>query len=211
MRIFIFITVFATSLFAQAQNELLATPASSYREYFEISVSGNYRKVYLSEDAASERAYDENSAYTASLAYYFREMTAVELSYSQGKNKRYIPSPTITSTTTHRYDMIGADLVFTFGKRADTFIPYIKAGLAYFDRKSIDYNYIDNANNGAVIASQPVEMNSTVVPSAGAGIQIRITQRLSFKLGIDVWTSGPINKNVDELDWAGRVGVSWFL
>lgn len=191
-----------------AQAQTLTAP--TFNEYFELGISGNYRKVYLSDDNSSDRAYDENSAYVASAAYYFREMTALEISYSQGKNKRFIPSPTITSTTTHRYDMLGADLIFTFGKRGDLFIPYVKAGVAYFDRKSIEYVYVDNLT-GTVLPSSPVEMDSTVVPSAGLGVQIRMTQRLAFKAGIDIWTSGPINKNVDDFDWAARLGVSWFL
>jgi outer membrane protein W len=182
--------------------------AQQYNEYFEIGLSGNYRKAYLTDLTSNERAYDESSAYTASFAYYFREMTALEFSYSQGKNTRFIPSDTITSTTTHRYNLFGTDLVFTFGKRTDQFIPYIKAGVAYFDKKSIDYEYVQN---GVLLPSQPVEIRSTVVPSAGVGMQIRITQRLSFKLGVEIWTSGAINKSIEDFDWAARVGISWFL
>lgn len=181
---------------------------AQYNEYFEIGLSGNYRKTFLTELGTTERAYDENAAYTASFAYYFREMTAIEFSYSQGKNTRFIPSSTITSTTTHRYSLFGADLVFTFGKRSDTFIPYIKAGVAYFDKKSIDYEYV---NNGTPELPQTVEINSTVVPSAGFGMQFRLTQRLSFKAGLEFWTSGAINKDVKDFDWAARMGISWFL
>lgn len=181
---------------------------AQYNEYFEVGLSGNYRKVYLTELGTTARAYDENSAYTASFAYYFREMTAIEFSYSQGKNTRFIPSSTITSTTTHRYNLVGADLVFTFGKRTDTFIPYIKAGVAYFDKKSIDYEYI---NNGIPEVPQTVEIKSTVVPSAGFGMQFRLTQRLSFKAGLEFWTSGAINKDIEDFDWAARMGISWFL
>ncbi len=181
---------------------------AQYNEYYEVGLSGNYRKVYLTELGTTQRAFDESSAYTASFAYYFREMTAIEFSYSQGKNTRFIPSSTITSTTTHRYSLIGTDLVFTFGKRSDTFIPYIKAGVAYFDRKSIDYEYI---NNGVPELPQTVEINSTVVPSAGFGMQFRLTQRLSFKAGLEFWTSGAINKDIKDFDWAARMGISWFL
>lgn len=190
---------------------LFLTPITSwaqYNEYFEIGLSGNYRKVYLTELGSTARAYDENSAYTASFAYYFREMTALEFSYSQGKNTRYIPSSTITSTTTHRYNLFGTDLVFTFGKRTDQFIPYIKAGIAYFDKKSIDYEYI---NNGVPEQPQTVEINSTVVPSAGFGMQIRLTQRIAFKAGLEFWTSGAISKSIEDFDWAARMGISWFL
>ncbi len=184
-----------------------ATSWAQYNEYFEVGLSGNYRKVYLTEVGSTSRAYDENSAYTASFAYYFREMTALEFSYSQGKNTRYIPSSTITSTTTHRYNLFGTDLVFTFGKRTDQFIPYIKAGIAYFDKKSIDYAYI---NNG-VTEFNKVDIDSTIVPSAGFGMQIRLTPRLAFKAGLEFWTSGAINKDVEDFDWAARMGISWFL
>ena len=181
---------------------------AQYNDYFEVGLSGNYRKVYLTELGSTARAYDENSAYTASFAYYFREMTALEFSYSQGKNTRYIPSSTITSTTTHRYNLFGTDLVFTFGKRTDQFIPYIKAGVAYFDKKSIDYQYIEN---GVVLPSEPVEIDSVVVPSAGFGMQIRLTQRIAFKAGLEFWTSGAISKSIEDFDWAARMGISWFL
>ena len=137
-------------------------------------------------------------------------MTAVELSYSQGSNTRYIPSSTITSTTTHKYTLYSSDLVFTFGKRTDQWIPYIKAGVTYFDRKSIEYQYIDNGT-GLPLPTDPVELESTIVPSAGFGLQVRITNYLSLKFGVDIWTSGAVKKDLGDFDWAGRVGVSWFL
>jgi len=208
MRTLIFFLAFLSLSLASAQ-QTVTEMAPAYHEYFELGLSGNYRKTHLDEDNSTDRAYDENSAWIGSIAYYFREMTAVELSYSQGKDKRYIPSSTITSTTTHNYDMWGADLVFTFGQRTDTFIPYIKGGIAYFSRKSIDYEYVDNTSG--VVTAAPVEMDDTVVPSAGVGMQLRLTQRFAFKVGVDVWTSGPIDKKVGDLDWAGRFGFSWFL
>lgn len=204
---FIFVVIFS-ALRSEAQTSL--AQVSQYNDYFELSLSGNYRKVFLSQDNTTARAYDENSAYVAAIAYYFREMTALEFSYSEGKNKRYIPSNTITSTTTHRYNLVGADLVFTFGKRTDQWIPYIKAGVAYFDKKSIDYEYV-NHTGGSSIPPTTVDLNSTVVPSAGAGLQFRLTQQLAFKVGLEFWTSGPINKKIEDFDWAGRVGISWFL
>ncbi|MCC6138611.1 MAG: outer membrane beta-barrel protein [Bdellovibrionaceae bacterium] len=202
MRIFVFLALgilFSPTLHAQGFND-----------YVELGLSGNYRKVYLTESGTTDRAFDESSAYIASVAYYFREMTAIEFSYSQGSNTRYIPSSTITSTTNHKYTLYGADLIFTFGTRTDQWIPYVKAGVAYFDRKSIDYQYIDNGT-GLPLATDPVELDSTFVPSAGFGLQVRATQSLSFKFGIDVWTSGAVNKDIKDFDWTGRIGISWFL
>lgn len=184
--------------------------AQGFNDYFELGLSGNYRKTYLTESGTGARAFDESSAYIASFAYYFREMTAIEFSYSQGNNTRFIPSQTITSTTKHKYTLYGADLIFTFGSRTDQWIPYIKAGVAYFDRKSIDYQYIDT-NSGLPADAEKVELDSTFVPSAGIGMQMRLTNYISFKFGIDVWTSGAVKKDVKDFDWAGRVGVSWFL
>lgn len=201
MRFAVFLVSFLTCPLLFAQN---------FHRYFELGLSGNYRKTYLTESGTIERAYDESSAYIASFAYYFREMTAIEFSYSQGNNTRFIPSESITSTTRHKYTLYGADLIFTFGSRGDQWIPYIKAGVAYFDRKSIEYSYVQTST-GTPIAAAPVELESTFVPSAGLGLQVRITNYLSFKFGIDVWTSGPVKKDLDEFDWAGRVGISWFL
>ncbi|MCB9072067.1 MAG: outer membrane beta-barrel protein [Bdellovibrionaceae bacterium] len=183
---------------------------ADFNSYFELGLSGNYRKTFLTDTTTDERAYDQSSAYVASFAYYFREMTALEFSYSQGSNRRYIPSSTITSTTTHKYTLYGADLIFTFGTRQDRWIPYIKAGVSYFDRKSIEYQYIDNST-GLPLPTEPVELRAAVVPSGGFGMQFRISNQLSFKFGIDVWTSGAINKKVKDFDWAGRIGISWFL
>lgn len=197
------ILVFLALIFVQS-----AVHAQGFNDYIELGLSGNYRKVYLTEANTSERAFDESAAYIASVAYYFREMTAIEFSYSQGNNTRYIPSPTITSTTTHKYTLYGADLIFTFGTRTDRWIPYIKGGVAYFDRKSIDYLYVQN---GAPLNTEPVELDSTFVPSAGFGLQVRATTHVSFKFGIDIWTSGAVNKDIEDFDWTGRIGISWFL
>lgn len=181
----------------------------SHADYFELSASGNYRKSFLMDSNTEQRAYDEARAFTGAVSYYFREMTALEISYTTGTSERVIPSPSISSKTTHYYDLVGADLVFTFGTRTDTYIPYIKAGIGYFSKKRIDYEYRDQNTNTTTTAS--VNLESSVVPSAGAGIQIRLTERLAFKTGLEVWTSGPIRKKIEDFDWAARVGISWFL
>lgn len=181
----------------------------SFADYFELSASGNYRKSFLMDSNTSQRAYDEASAFTGGVAYYFREMTALEMSYTTGTSKRVIPSTTISSETQHYYDLLGLDLVFTFGKRTDVYIPYIKTGVGYFTKKRIDYKYTNHGTNSVDTAS--VNLEASVVPSAGAGIQIRLTEKLALKLGVEVWTSGPINKKLEDFDWAFRAGISWFI
>lgn len=189
---------------------VLITSSAAFADYFELGLAGNYRKVHLSDSTTDQKAYDENYAYVLTGAYYFREMTALEFSYSMGENTRSMPSQTLSSETVHDYSMWGADLVFTFGTRTDQFIPYIKAGLAYFDKKDITYKYTDHTNNNNVIREN-VSLKPTVVPSAGFGLQYKVTEQLFFKLGIEMWTSGPVNKSMEDFDWAGRIGISWFI
>lgn len=196
MRLVIFILFFALA-------------RTSCADYFELSASGNYRKSFLMDSSTSQRAFDEVSAYTGAFAYYFREMTALEFSYTSGKATRNIPSTTISSETTNYYDLMGADLIFTFGQRTDSYIPYLKAGIGYFSKKKIDYRYIDHTTGNVSFAS--VNLDASIVPSAGAGIQIRLTDRLAFKFGIEFWTSGPINKKIGDFDWSLRAGISWFI
>jgi hypothetical protein len=189
---------------------LIFTSTVQAADYFELGLAGNYRKIHLSDSNTSQKAFDENYAYVASAAYYFREMTALEFNYSIGRNTRSIPSSTLSSKTVHDYSMYGVDLVFSFGKRGDQFVPYIKGGLAYFDKKDIKYEYVDHANGGNTF-TESVSLKPTVVPSAGLGMQFKISEELYFKTGVEFWTSGPVNKDLGDFDWAGRVGISWFI
>lgn len=186
---------------------ILIMPLLASAEFVELGLSGNYRKTFLQDSNDSNaRATDEMSAYTASIAYYFQEMTAFEVSYTKGESRREIPTSTISSITTHSYDMLGSDLVLTFGTRNDNFIPYIKGGVGYFLKKKIRYQYY-----GAATTDQTVQLDPTLVPSLGLGMKSRITERFSIKTGIEMWTSGPIKKKLDQFDWAARIGLSWFL
>src|SRR5574338_699245 len=88
---------------------LLASTANA--GFYEISATGNYRKSFLDKDN-----YQESISYTGSVSYYFWEMSALELSYTLGRQIAALKtSPTDTKTfLTTDFEMYGLDLVITF-------------------------------------------------------------------------------------------------
>ena len=69
--------------------------------YYELGFTGNYRKLYLPSSNSNRESFDESLSYTASIAYYFAEMAAMELSYTKGQSERFVPSPSADSRTTY--------------------------------------------------------------------------------------------------------------
>lgn len=175
--------------------------------YFELGFSGNYRKLYLPTETRIE-SFDSTVSYTASLAYYFAEMAALELNYTKGQSERFVPSATADSRTTYDFTLAGMDLILTLADRKSNFIPYIKGGLAYFAEKKVTYEFVNNSTGQRT--TETVPLDPTFVPSAGFGVKMRLTEAMAFRLGMEAWTSDSINKD-PRWDWAGRAGVSWFF
>lgn len=192
--LFLFLSLYLFSLPSQAG-------------FFELGVSTTYRKINLPRDAGDD-AFDESYAFTASGAYYFAEMAALELSLTKGKAERFVPSTDSSSVrTTHNYSIAGMDLIFTFAKRTDPFVPYTKVGVAYFIDKYIDYQFTDSIGN---VTPDRVNLDSNFVPSFGFGLRIRLTQSMAFKIGMEAWTSDSLGSN-PQFDIAGKAGVSWLF
>lgn len=180
--------------------------SSSYAGYFELGLSGNYRKIYLPSDTKQE-AFDETQALTMSLAYYFLEMTAIEFGLTKGNSERFIPGSTADVRTTYTYSLVGSDFIFTFAQRTEPFIPYVKVGVGYFIEKEVAYEY-DTHSGAPQITTVP--LRNTLVPSAGLGFRTRITNTLALKIGLEAWSSDAL-ANRPKVDWAGKAGVSWFF
>ena len=179
-----------------------------YAGYYELGFAGNYRKLYLPTDTSRE-SFDSTISYTASIAYYFAEMAAAEINYTKGQSERFIPGNTADSRTVYDFSLVGLDLIFTFAERKDPFIPYIKAGVAYFAEKDVRYEFTDSS--GTLIDDvQSEELEPTLVPSLGFGLKFRITKTLAFKIGLEAWTSDSLDKD-PRWDMAARAGISWFL
>lgn len=172
----------------------------------ELGLSGNYRKINL-PTASGEGAFDQTQSYTGSVAYYFYEMAAIELNYTRGESVRFVPSDVANVRTTHFFSLIGTDLIFTFAKRKDRLVPFLKLGVGYFLEKEVSYEYDDGVGSPLV---DVVRLENTLVPSFGGGMRLRLTDRLSMKLGLELWTSDALAKR-PQLDWAGKAGISLFL
>lgn len=187
---------------------LFLFPSVAMAGYYELGFAGNYRKLYLPSESTRE-SFDSTISYTASFAYYFAEMAAAELNYTKGQSERFVPGQTADSRTTYDFSLVGLDLIFTFAERKDPFIPYLKAGIAYFAEKDVTYDFTDSTT-GAPLDSATVPLDRTFVPSLGFGLKIRLTQTLAFKIGMEAWTSDSIDRD-PRWDIAGRAGISWFL
>ena len=176
--------------------------------YVELGFAGNYRKLYLPSETSREY-YDSTVACTASLAYYFAEMAAVELNTTRGRSERHVPSSLIDTKTTYDFTLVGLDLIPSFAERNAPFVPYIKAGVAHFVNKDVTYEFRDNVNplNNRM---ERVNLGSAYVPSLGFGMRLRITQAIALKVGLEAWTSDSLETD-PRWDIAGRAGVSWFF
>lgn len=165
----------------------------------EIGATGNYRESYL-----TEKTYQKSVSYTGSISYYFWEMSALELSYTRGTNISSLKISTTDQQTinTTYFEMVGMDLVLTLADKQSYFLPYIKGGGAYLAKE------MENQREGT-----PMQKDSLygLVPSAGLGFKLRLSQNLSIKIGADAWTN-PHKSGQDTVwDYAGRGGFSWLF
>jgi outer membrane protein W len=173
--------------------------------FFEIGASGSYKRTNIDVDA-----FDESSSLTSSLAYYLTESSALELSYTDGANKRSISENVANGHVTQMYyKTMGLDFVYTFGTKGSTFRPYFKGGGNYILSKIIVDQY--RLADGTLFPANTIEDTPGLVPSFGLGFRLGLTETLSLKIGVDGWTSRPTNNPPVTVDWFGRVGLSWFF
>lgn len=170
---------------------LILFSVSSYAGYFEISASGSYRKT----------SYDENnySVYrsgTGSVAYYFWEMSALELNYTKARSDEIKSEYQARSYVT----FYGADLIFTLASKQSLFQPYIKVGAAYQHKKA---SY--KQTNVATVTHFP-DIKGWA-PSGGVGLKFILGKHVALKAGVDAWSS-PLSQDKVTYDYAGRVGLS---
>ncbi|MBX7231787.1 MAG: porin family protein [Bdellovibrionales bacterium] len=178
---------------------LFLIPSTSvFAGFMEVGASGNYRISKINSNN-----YQEMVSYTGSLSYYFWEMSAMELSYTQGNQivVLQIPSDNKTTTTTF-FELIGLDLVITLADKQSDFQPYVKMGGAYIKKEIV--RTIES------LGSDRIDSPAGLVPSAGVGFRIKLSTNFSIKAGVDAWTS-PLKQNPVTIDYAGRAGVSFLF
>lgn len=177
---------------------LLLFSNSVFAGPIEIGLSSSYRKSSIDSNNLQE-----SLSFTGGLTFYLWELSALELSYTDGR-ARTVTQPIGGSkvTTTWAYEMAGLDFVLSLADR-DSFIqPYVKLGGAYIQKKATQ-----EVDSGAVV-SLPIQRG--IVPSAGAGFKIALTKQLSLKIGVDAWTT-PLGDRTVMVDLAGRAGLSWMF
>jgi hypothetical protein len=182
---------------------LTAIPASA--GFIEIGASGSYRKTNIDVDA-----YDESFSYTGSIGYCLSEASAIELSYTNGQDTRAISDTIQNAHVTYLYyQTAGADFVYTFGAKESAFRPYLKAGVVYILSKEIVDQY--RLPDGTYFPALTLSDATGLAPSAGFGFRIAVTDSLSFKIGVDGWSSRPLSDPPITFDWFGRAGLSWLF
>lgn len=178
---------------------------------FEISVGGNYRHQNIEVDT-----FDEVTSLTGSLAYYFSELSSLELSYTDAIDKRVIGDPATTgSRFDTSYKAMALDFVWTMGSKEATLRPYVKLGPMYLIEKKIVYQY---SSGGPLSSPQTTQSPTGWVPAGGFGMRIALTGSLSLKLGYDAWVSRPLgskdasgNSYPVQVDSAARLALSWMI
>jgi opacity protein-like surface antigen len=183
---------------------LLCYSSLAHAGLFEVSAGGTYRKSNIQSNA-----YEESQSFTGSLSYYFNDMSALELSYTDGATKWFVAGDGTAQNPNHTtwtyYTMLGLDFIFTLGERDAVLRPYVKAGVGYLLKKKI----VDQiAGNQATPSEDPVGL----VPSAGAGVAIKLTSNLNIKFGVETWGSQPISSGgSSQYDVAGRANIGWMF
>jgi len=187
MRSLIFFTLVLFSLVAQAG-------------IMELSASYGVRTSKIDADN-----YTRSESWSSSLAWYFWEKSALEVSYSQGRSVQSLKAVgTSTLIYTMDSEVYGADLVITLAGK-DSFIqPFIRGGVAHLKKKI----YRTDTATGAVdLFGAPVD---GVVPTYGAGLNIRLTTTFSLKFSYDRIRSG-VSNDSNIWDEAAKAGLSWYF
>jgi hypothetical protein len=166
--------------------------------YIEVGASANF---HLSQ--INPGNYQKVEAYTGSLSYYFFEMSALELSYTAGRQISVITIDNTKFVTTALMELIGLDLVLTFAGKESPFQPYIKGG-AIYQKKEMSREVV------GLVPPESIGSPSGIAPSGGVGFRWRMGGNFSLKVGLDTWTT-PVQVDPVTFDYMGRAGISWMF
>lgn len=168
--------------------------------FVELGANANYRR-----SAFDSNNYQELISYTGSISYYFMEMSALELSYTNGYSELSVKSMNPADSkyvSKTNFQLLALDLVISFAERDDFFQPYIKMGGGYLKKQ--EFEQVDNGDTNLASSSEGL------VPSGGVGFRLLLTKGFAIKFGLDAWTT-PLHENPVVVDFAGYAGVSWLF
>ncbi|MCB9026221.1 MAG: hypothetical protein H6625_07895 [Bdellovibrionaceae bacterium] len=163
---------------------------------FEVSGTANYRRSQI-----NELNYQISQSVTASVSYYFMEMSALELSYTEGTSTLRIQTLSTDPFAEYinKFTLYGLDLVITLAQKESVIQPFVKVGGAHIIK-----SLIKKGETGSV---EGPSVDPETVPSAGLGLKIKLTNTFSIKTGIDAWRTQQKGEDA-KIDYAGRAGVS---
>jgi outer membrane protein W len=174
---------------------------NAYAGFIEVGASVNIR-----DNSVDEQNKSKTRSVTGSIAYYFFENSAFEISYTEGYVKTestgLVGGVSIPYTQIVNFQMISGDFILSFGAKNDAFQPYIKAGMAYQEKE------IQFQANGSDSSDFP-EVKGEYV-TGGIGFKILLGKNWSFKAGYDMW-KGPLGEEDQTTDAAVRAGISFMF
>lgn len=165
----------------------------------ELSASYSVRNSNIDDNN-----YTKNESWTGSFAWYFLELSAIELSYTKGLAEQSLKSSTDPNPIKYyaEFEMYGADLVITLATKESFLQPFIRGGMANIRKKFY------KEDQGTITSyGEPID---EVVPSYGAGLKLLITKTFSIKGSYDRWRSGS-NNDKEIWDDAIKGGISWYF
>jgi outer membrane protein W len=165
--------------------------------YVEVSATGSYRT-----NTINDWTYQKTQSLTGSFAYYFWEMSAIEISYTDALSRSF--GRTAISgqdyVETSRVRLYGADIVISFAGRQSQFRPYIKIGGAQQLKTWIYEEGLVNTR----VDSEGLSM------TGGFGFKFLLTDAFALKAGVDAWTN-PLSDPKRIIDYAANGGISWMF
>ncbi len=166
----------------------------------EISVSYGTRSSSIDSNN-----YTKSESITGSFAWYFLEMSAVEISYTKGIGEQSLMAPTDPAPTYYYQDMemLGLDLIYTIGSRDSLLQPFLRGGAAHLLKK-----LYKTTSDGTT--TQYGDTVNAIVPSVGVGLNIHLTESFAIKGSYDRWESGTVGDS-GIWDDAFKVGASWYF
>jgi len=163
----------------------------------ELGVNYSYQKKTFS----ATNFYQSDSK-SATVSVYFIEQLALEFSYTDSFYESQEADTNSTRTVQQTSQVTGADLIYVLTDKNSMIQPYIKGGAAYITKKK-QIRYV----NSDVIT---IPTKDGVAPSYGAGVKIKLTERMSMKFGYDVWNT-PLDDGTKTDDTAFKAGLTWTL
>ncbi len=166
-----------------------------------MELSGSYS---IRNSNIDDYNYTKNESWSGSFAWYFLELSAIELSYTKGLAEQSLKSSTDPNPIKYYadFEMYGADLVITLATKDSFLQPFIRGGMANIKKKFYKEDQGTITSYGAPI--------DEVVPSYGAGLKLMLTKTFSIKASYDRWRSGS-NNDKEIWDDAIKGGVSWYF